>query len=313
MLSCDIGLIVDPSNAQIASLKLKCHEELTKVQVELRKVTEKRREEEEHWTEAWGLITGNSSSVGSAKGRKGPAAVAVGYASASQQPAQLEEVLPHVSLGTDRSIRWPVVFLYPQYSQIDVIQGVDASDMIAIHLAEMFPELADLDSSAGSVAVSWDRDGEYQVSQLAVYAPLEAAPRINTLDEWLDSCREQRSMRGVLGREKCETALEAAKKRSSAHDANLSKFDNSNKIRPASKQSDSKSKSSSKFDFDRVGYLDVHLGCTFQDILTSPGHVLAGGLLTLLIFVRGNEAHSKFLRDTSVSGRGVWPLTPSSQ
>jgi hypothetical protein len=97
------------------------------------------------------------------------------------------------------SVGWPVLLLYPQYSQIDVIQGVTATDMLAIHLGEMFPELADLDSTVeGGCAVPWDRDREYHVSRLAVYAPLEAVPRICTVEQWLLFCREQSAIRGEM-------------------------------------------------------------------------------------------------------------------
>jgi Cns1/TTC4 Wheel domain len=290
------------------SLKDKCDEELIKVRTQLRVKGEKQQQAEQHWTEAWRIISGTKNNG------KASSNIVVGYASANQQPAQLQEVLPH-SVSSDGSneniIGWPVVMLYPQYSQIDVIQGVDASDMLAIHLAEMFPEIADMESRDGSLAVSWDRDREYEVSNLVVYAPLEAAPRIHTLNEWLDSCREQSAMRGELDSRSCESALEVAKKRSAAHERKLSTFKATSKESNSNNSSSTVSNNNHNVEFSRVGYLDVHLGCTFRDVLTSPGHVLAGGLLTLLIFVRGNEAHAKFLRDTAGIGRGIWPLSPS--
>ena len=246
------------------------------------------------------------------------------------------------------SAAWPVVLLYPQYNQIDVIQGLDVNDMIAVHLAEMFPEYDDLDiqgengtvsgaSASGSVsgasgsgsdlAVPWDRDREYQVSQLAVYVRLEAAPRIRTLQQWLESCREQSALRGELGVESSESSSVIARKRTEEHELKLSQFNknkkdiSSQKLNGNLEKNNSSSSSSgiskidnnnnnTDFDFDRVGYLDVHLGCTFAAVLTCPGHVLAGGLLTLLVFVRGNNAHKKFLRDVANNGHGIYPLNP---
>jgi hypothetical protein len=48
--------------------------------------------------------------------------VTVGYAAANQQPAQLKEVLPHYA-ETNHAV-WPVIILYPQYGQLDVIEGI---------------------------------------------------------------------------------------------------------------------------------------------------------------------------------------------
>lgn len=304
-----------------------------KVKNQLKILNERSQAAEKHWIAAWSIMSATKDRSCTNVSEKSIAPIVAGYASANQQPAQLREVLPHFlsnEATAECNVGWPVVLLYPQYSQIDVIEGVSANDMLAIHLAEMFPELADLYTQNDSMAVSWDRDREYQVSQLAVYAPLEAAPRINTLDEWLDSCREQSALRGELGVESSEVALKAARKRREAHELRLSQF----KMRKpsvdpknAGKAGGSSSSSSSggsgggdgsaasslgnfSSELDRVGYLDVHLGCTFQHVLACPGHVLAGGLLTLLVFVRGNSAHTKFLKDIASNGHGVWSLNP---
>ena len=282
-------------NAQIISIKQKCEEELRKLEKIRNSIAEKQIEAERHHTAAWDIMSTTK------KNRKN-SAISVGYASTMQNPAQLQEVLPHYVEAASKdpsNVGWPVILLYPQYSQIDVIQGVTATDMLAVHLAEMFPELSDLDLKGNStgLAVPWDRDGEYQVSRLAVYAPLESAERIESLDEWLESCKEQSALRGEVGAEECETATKIFRKRGVAHENKLLNF-NCN----ISKQSS---------DFNRVGYLDVHLGSSFLDILIAPGHVLAGGLLSLLVFVRGNVAHTNFLNDVKKRNHGIWFLGPS--
>jgi hypothetical protein len=57
------------------------------------------------------------------------------------------------------------VVLYPQYSQLDVIQAASAETMLVLLLAEMFPE----DEGHGAPAVSWDPKREYRVSNLRVF------------------------------------------------------------------------------------------------------------------------------------------------
>ena len=306
--SCVLGLISDPANIQILDLKVKCDEELEKSARLESALLLKQHDIELRWKASWSII----SSLGDSKDGKEIRKVSVGHASASQNPAQLQEVLPHysTSLGTGApEAAWPVLFLYPQYSQIDVIQGVTVTDMLALHLAEMFPEFADLGSQPSgddsALAAPWDRDREYQVSRLAVYAPLEIAPRISSMEEWLSSCREQSALRGEMGVEASEAAAETARKRSEAHELRL--------FKSAASSSSSKAKAdvTTGQELDRVGYLDVHLGASFRDVVLAPGHVLAGGLLTFLVFVRDNQAHKKFLRDIDKRGHGVWPLNPT--
>lgn len=288
-MACAVGLMVEPENTQILQLKLKCDQEILNFKTIQNEVSAKITNRENHWRAAWDIM----SAVSSRKVEKANAgSIGVGFASAGQNPVQLQETLPHYIGEASTNIAevgWPVLFLYPQYSQIDVIQGLAATDMLAVHLGEMFPELADLDStSEGGRAVPWDRDCEYQVSRLAVYAPLEAVPRIDTLEQWMQFCREQSAIRGEVDNEACEMATEATRRRSEVFEKSLLS---------------SKSKAGS--------FLDVHLGASFLTVLQAPGHVLAGGLLTLLVFVRGNEAHSNFLRDVSRRGNLVLSLGPS--
>lgn len=302
LLSSAAGLAVDPGNAQIIAIQDKCQQEVQKVQ---KKMDEKKAEEaarrsveEQRWLTAWEIITGCVDESG-ARVKNGKS-VAVGFASTDQQPAQLKEIIPHLSEGRPS---WPVLMLYPQYGQLDVIQGVSAGDMVVAHLAEMFPELEDgyTPSGAGSggpnPAVPWDRDCEYFVSRLAVYAPLEAGRRITTVDQWYAACREQSALRGEHGPEAAERALLDARKRSQAHETKLFQF-----------KDDARDKA---LGMERVGYVDVHLGCTFYDVLRAPNHVLSGGLLSFLVFVRGNQAHKKFLSDVVKNGHGIWVQHPA--
>ena len=295
------GLGVDPGNEQLVAIRDTCVQEQGK---ERERASAKAKEqaaraaaEETRWLAAWDIITGavgddGRRTVAAAK-PPGAGKVTAGYACANQQPAQLHEILPHLVEGRPA---WPVLMLYPQYGQLDVVQGAGAADMVVAHLAEMFPEIDDLpadDAGRQNPAVPWDRDGEYRVSKLAVYAPLEAGQRIETVEEWLVACREQCALRGELGQESMKRAHQTVQKRDQAWSALRDKGRDS---LPG---------------FGRIGYLDVHLGCTFRDVLTAPNHVLSGGLLTLLVFVRGNKAHKKFLADVGKNGHGIWLLHPS--
>lgn len=316
LASCLNALTIKSNNSEIQILRERCTQELDKVLSNLHEKAVKQGEVEQKWKDAWTIISHTG-------GGKDAGTVAVGYASANQQPAQLKEVLPHITSNPYMEIThaiWPVIILYPQYGQLDVIEGLDVADMLAMHLAEMFPELADLDSDdveGDGMAVSWDINKEYQVSRLVVYVQLEATPRIRTLEEWLNSCKEQSALRGELEGEINQSAQIEFKRRNTEHELMLSYCkQNSKKINKSksggSKKIDSGNSLAAGVEFDRVGYLDIHLGCTFKDILTAPGHVLPGGLLTLLVFVRDNSAHLKFLENINSNSHGVWSLTPNN-
>jgi tetratricopeptide (TPR) repeat protein len=61
---------------------------------------------------------------------------------------------------------WPCMFVYPSHSQSDFIESFGESEMIALRMAEMFPELED---RGGETAVPWDYNNEFVCSSLAVY------------------------------------------------------------------------------------------------------------------------------------------------
>ena len=71
---------------------------------------------------------------------------------------------------------WPCMFVYPSHNQSDFIKEFYETEMIAIRLAEVFPELDDDDDDNERVAkqkqetaMSWDYNNEFICSQLAVY------------------------------------------------------------------------------------------------------------------------------------------------
>jgi len=61
---------------------------------------------------------------------------------------------------------WPSMFVYPSHSQSDFIESFAEPEMLALRMAEMFPELED---SGGETAVPWDYNNDFVCSNLAVY------------------------------------------------------------------------------------------------------------------------------------------------
>ena len=77
--------------------------------------------------------------------------------------------LPHSGMLptiTNGEWSWPCMFVYPSHNQSDFVQYFAESDMLAVRMAEVFPEL---DDGQVETHVSWDYNNEFVCSNLAIY------------------------------------------------------------------------------------------------------------------------------------------------
>jgi hypothetical protein len=61
---------------------------------------------------------------------------------------------------------WPCMFIYPSHRQSDFVKHFGESEMLALRMAEMFPELED---TGDETLMPWDHNNEFSCSNLAVY------------------------------------------------------------------------------------------------------------------------------------------------
>jgi Cns1/TTC4 Wheel domain len=86
-----------------------------------------------------------------------------------QQESRWHNHFPHSGLLptiTNGEWYWPCMFLYPSHNQSDFIQNFGESEMMAVRMAEVFPEL---DEGQQETSMKWDYNNEFTCSQLAVY------------------------------------------------------------------------------------------------------------------------------------------------
>jgi hypothetical protein len=76
--------------------------------------------------------------------------------------------LPSVTHG---EWSWPCMFLYPSHQQSDFVEHLGENEMLAMRLAEMFPELQDV----GETMLPWDFNNEFFCSNLAIYFEVHRA------------------------------------------------------------------------------------------------------------------------------------------
>ena len=61
----------------------------------------------------------------------------------------------------------------------------------------------------------------------------------------------------------------------------------------------------------KISWLEVPIGMTILQLLQLPHHLIVGGMLHLIVLVRGNEAHKKFLRDIKERGEEIQVIDTS--
>lgn len=76
--------------------------------------------------------------------------------------ATASDMQPTLTADEPPSLSLPVIFLYPQYAQSDIISAFDEDTRFSEHLEVMFPP--------NGARPGWDAKGEYTVSNLSLYA-----------------------------------------------------------------------------------------------------------------------------------------------
>ena len=61
---------------------------------------------------------------------------------------------------------WPCMFLYPSHNQSDFVQHFAESEMLAMRMVEMFPEL---ERDGDETLMQWDYNNEFRCSNLTIY------------------------------------------------------------------------------------------------------------------------------------------------
>lgn len=263
------SMIASGDMADISALAAKAREEMALAAAAARQREERLDALRVEWTKAWEDISSFNMTLSSLSKKKKTASdpvaagatgkICLGFA-LNDTPSQLLECYP--SKDESGLLAFPVLLLYPQHNQLDVIQSAGISNLLAEYLAEMFPEL-----EAGVEAVPWDVRKEYQVSSLVAYVLLQTSPQISSCPEWLESCLDRRCAEGLEGSEAAESSRKKQAER-------VSTFESTAQTKT---------------------YVEVHLGCSLQQLMQIPGYVVSGGIVTLVVYVRGNQSHTDFL------------------
>jgi hypothetical protein len=162
--------------------------------------------------------------------------------------------------------------------------------MLVMLLAEMFPEPEDNTQSQGMPCVSWDTRGEYHVSNLRVFIQLKTALASQSEEDWLDYLRNKDKNKDQ------DKETEGEEKKSKEFKADFHMVLSLPSLSsPLSLSSLLTSLyllffpplllfSSLFSSLSLQELMEIHLGCTIQQILTAPDLVLTEGILPLTIY-----------------------------
>lgn len=167
----------------------------------------------------------------------------------------------------------PMVLLYPEVGQMDTVQACSTTDLVIDHLSVMLP------GGGNDEPLPWDSRREYRVSTVAIYVLLcEGVVRTaDTRADWLEMCKTRLAI--LNGTSSGDNVPEAT--------------------------------SREKYSLPSPSILEVDIHCTLLSIMTIKKYVLAGGLLSLLTYVRGSKAEQTFVAVSKREGRFMGILQPS--
>lgn len=243
-----------------------------------------------------------------------------------QMPAQLEvdseahlprclhannraEIDIYAAMNADRTeftqdvgIVMPLVFLYPQHNQVDIVREASPMDLLSEHLQTMFP------GTPGS-RPSWDVGKsvpEYVHTHLVVYVCLNASPIITTEETWVSACRERRDAQGHNG---APAAARASARMTAREEAHMRAADNRAIV---ADPSSSKKEESNMHDFAQLtrakNWLEVQPQLSIQTVVAQPAVVLPGGVPSFICYPRKSSAHHAFLAGLKKDGVTVAKL-----
>ena len=161
---------------------------------------------------------------------------------------------------------WPCLFVYPSHSQSDFVKHFGESEMLAMRMAEMFPEL----EAGETTAMPWDYDNEFRCSNLAVYFEINVSGNPNDVvhpdsvellpdqGSTMKFYESSRALKGDEGPEMTNLVLAVERKRLYQQRKAWKKKHGSLWAKP-----------------DPANVVRVHPACSLRDVLRDPRMVVA--------------------------------------
>lgn len=306
--ACQQALLIDNTHQEILTILHKAQSEVEKNEQQLSKSFASTWQQLKiKFTETWNICQDLQ--------------IGLGYPSSIQpEPLQLRQAWPSIQ-SEQQTYTWPVLFLYPQYNHFDIIPDVDIANLVVDYLTTMFPEKGEYEQ-----AIPWDSQEEYQASKLVMYLQLDQAAEVKTLSEWFISNLEHYLLVGNGQLELMKYALQQLSKEYNplplGYQSFLNSLDDLNReeIHRVVENREKIYQEKVKQIIDKNAtaqrpvckYMEIHLGCNFYQIMTAmkKRNMMSRGILSVLVFPRGNAAHQKFLKTIANEHLSIEMLNP---
>jgi len=202
-------------------------------------------------------------------------------------------VLPQVTGGVD-DWSWPCMFLYPSHSQSDFIKNFSESEMIAMRMAESFPEL---ESYEKETTIPWDYNNEFICSKLAVYFEVHCTEEEGQIihPEYVQKLKDQGSTMKFY---ESSRALKGDEGETMATVARCTERKLLHKQRKAWKKKHKSLWSKP----DPCPVVRVHPAVSLSQVLTDTRMVVPNFMVTFMLFPEDHPAHKEFLKERKCLG-----------
>ncbi|KAL7536976.1 hypothetical protein ACHAXR_007515 [Thalassiosira sp. AJA248-18] len=196
---------------------------------------------------------------------------------------------------------WPVLFVYPSHRQSDFIEHFGEDEIIALRMAQMFPEQEE-DDGDNKTEMPWDYNNEFRCSNLAVYFEVhcldndtdikgkqiihpDSVERLNDQGATMRFYESSRALKGDEGPEMATVARCMERKHLHHQRKAWIKKHGSLWAKP-----------------DPCPVVQVHPAVTLGQVLRSKDMVVPNFLMTIILFPAEHPAHMEFLKEHKCIG-----------
>lgn len=187
---------------------------------------------------------------------------------------------------------WPAMFVYPSHNQSDFIENFFESDMIAIQMARVFPEVED---DVGTT-IPWDYNNEFECSNLAVYFEVHCTDSSDMIHpDYVEKLKDQgatmkfyessRALKGDEGEEFANLARLIERKHLHEQRKRWKKEHGSLWSTPGP-----------------CPVVRVHPAANLKEVLLDARMVVPNFLVTFILFPDSHPAHQAFLKEHKCLG-----------
>jgi len=183
---------------------------------------------------------------------------------------------------------WPCMLVYPSHNQSDFVERFAEVEMLAMRMAEIFPETEEGEGTA----MPWDYNDEFHCSKLAIYFEVHCTEAHNEVvhPECVERLKEQKDAMRFY---ESSRALKGDEGTDMANLARLVERKHLHQQRKAWKAEHGSLWAKP----DPCQVVRVHPAATLRQVITDKRMVVSNFMVTFIVFPEDHPAHQEFLKE----------------